>query len=213
MKLKIYSTILVLSIFILSNSFSQTTQNKYISDAAGKSLKSFLDKIPVGKEKLYGFDDRSEFNRAITGSIYCVYTLNQDFFSDEIIADKNYFKPTDEWRVAVVVDGKYRSFITVSLVNNKFKADNLGGNGLAIEIQDLQKNLAYATNSISILRIYQLKCDFVFDSSLLNDKSNAFKVYPLQSAQNITASIDLKSRNDAGYMIMDVLNEMKKRIK
>ncbi|MEO5570953.1 MAG: hypothetical protein ABIT08_03230 [Bacteroidia bacterium] len=76
--------------------------------AAHDNMALSLSKIPEGKENLYGFISRTEFSTCTVGTPYRVVTFSDDFFKDEVLANKNYLQLQNEWRVPVVKNNNNR---------------------------------------------------------------------------------------------------------
>jgi hypothetical protein len=146
-----------------------------------KQLPSWLGKIPSGSEKNYGFQNREEFEKAIPGDLFPVYTFTKRFFDINISADSNYLKFTGQIRIPLIVDNEYRALITVSGKAGNWNIRDFGSVGLAGE---LQHNLSLANgneSSIKILRIYQLNSDFLFLTDPASP-SASIALFPLHSA-------------------------------
>ena len=149
-------------------------QLNVITKVADKELKSYLQKIPYGQEHFFGFENRNEFSQSKIGVPVEVLTLSENFFDDEkILKDKNYFISTGNWRVPVIVNNKYKALLTVSTENNKWRIVKIGAKGLATELDRFKQNHPSNTD-IKILRVFQLKGDFILTSNN--------SIYPLTSA-------------------------------
>lgn len=132
------------------------------SDASGKALilktaKSqinlFTRDIPETDLSEYGFHNRSEFERIDFGDPIPVYTLR-----DSVVVF------TSTWRVPLVIDGEYRSLLTVVDEDGQYKAVDFGATGLA---------RAYAAaktpQTTGMLRVYELHKDYLIQG---REKSN-----------------------------------------
>jgi len=174
----------------------QTNQIKTVKNIANIQLGDYLEKIPLGQEEMFGFNNREDFAQAEIGIPYEVLTLNADFFDDENIRrDKNYIMSTENWRVPIIVDNKYKSLLTVSRLNNKYNVVKIGANGLANELEIFKQNHP-SINTPNILRVFQLKVDFILTSQNL--------IYPLTSASN-----GLLINSDVAYSVYDILTLIK----
>jgi len=154
----------------------QTNQIKIVKNAANIQFSDYLEKIPLGLEEMFGFNDREDFNRVKIGIPYEVFTLKSDFFDDENIKrNKNYIISTGHFRVPIIVDNEYRVLLTVSNLNKTYDIVKIGGKGLAKELAVFRKNHP-SINTPNILRVFQLKGDFILTSDTT--------IYPLDSASN-----------------------------
>jgi hypothetical protein len=151
-------------LFFLSAQMGISADNRDFPDAsviavARSSIERFLEKIPPGFEARYGFRNRDEFKRALPGvplRVYIPFPDSQDAKngnrSDHPVA-------TDEWRVPVLVDGEFRSLLTVTTVAGVLKAVDLGGAALAREFGEFDKK--YSGSQRALFRVGRLKCDFI----------------------------------------------------
>ena len=115
--LTIFITLIVLYTFAQNDSITV----KEIIKVGNAGMKNYLEKIPVGNESLYGFNNRYEFENAVLSKPYQVVTVNKEFFNDNDITDKNYLMPTNEWRVPITLNGEYRVLLTVAKMNGELK--------------------------------------------------------------------------------------------
>ena len=176
----------------------QTNQINIVKNAANTQLGDYLNKIPIGKEKLFGFDNRGDFSQAEIGIPYEVVTLSSDFFDNEKVKrDKNYIISTGNWRVPIIVDHEYKALLTVSKENNKWSVVKIGAKGLANELERFEQNHP-SINTLNILRVFQLKGDFILTSQNI--------IYPLTSASN-----GLLIDSNKAYSIYDILTLIKNK--
>jgi len=160
--------------------------------AAQEGLNFFLESIPVGFEKYYGFENREEFSWAILGEPYQMYTIHPDNLIYERPAYTNFIIPLEEWRFPVIYQGCMRTLLTVAKMNGEWKAVAIGGSGIASELDRLEKIYSFGgyRTKRALLRLYQIKADFIAicdDSQKLEDGM----FFPLQSARMaIGANID-----------------------
>ena len=150
------------------------SQLNVITKVADEELKSYLQKIPFGQEHLFGFENRNEFAQSKIGVPFEVLTLNENFFNDEkVLKDEKYFVSTGNWRVPVIVNNKYKALLTVAKENNNWRIVKIGAKGLANELDRFEQNHPSNTD-IKILRVFQIKGDFILTSNN--------SIYPLTSA-------------------------------
>ena len=167
-----------------------------VIETANKELHSYLQKIPLGQEHLFGFNNREEFSQSKTGLPYEVFTLSANFFENEKIEEsKNYIISTGNWRVPIIVNNKYKALLTVSKENNKWRIVKIGAKGLATELDKFKQNHPSITD-VKILRIFQLKGDFILSSQNL--------IYPLSSGSK---ALLIDANNT--YSLHNILNLIK----
>ena len=176
-------------------------QLNIITKVVNEELISFLQKIPVGQENMFGFTNRGEFSQAEIGDPYEVFTLSLEFFDTKnIIRNKTYIVSTENWRVPIIVNNQHRALLTVSKVNNQWSVVKLGAKGLAEELDIFNKNHP-SINESNILRVFQLKSDFILTSEKI--------VYPLTSAKQL---LSIKGDKDISYSLYDILLLFKNKI-
>ena len=198
---KIYQIILIFLIIGITNINAQTNQIGNISRAANAELSDYLNKIPVGQENMFGFTNRGDFSQAEIGDPYEVFTLSPEFFDTEnITRNKTYIVSTENWRVPIIVNNQHRALLTVSKVNNQWSVVKIGANGLAEELDMFNKNHP-SINELKILRVFQLKSDFVLTSQDV--------IYPLTSAKHL---LSIEGDNDVSYSLYDMLILVKNKI-
>ena len=203
--MKISQFILYLSLsitfFLSLDVYPQTIDKSIISQLANEELHKYLNQIPLGQEQMFGFNNREEFSKAEIGVPYEVYTLNSDFFNDEIISiNKSYVITTNNWRVPVVVDNQNRALLTISKYNNNWAVVKLGATGLANELEMFEQNNS-SSSELKILRVFQITTDFI----LTNDD----KLYPLPSAKKLVMSNETRN---IGHYLHDMLLIIKSKI-
>lgn len=119
--------------------------------AARAGLQRFLDAIPPEKLASFGFADRAELARATLAAPYEMWTND---------AQASGIATMGEWRFPVTVDGAYRALLTVSQVDGKYRAVNLGGAALAQELGGVERDRAVAPGARRVLlRLPALRSD------------------------------------------------------
>jgi hypothetical protein len=178
------------SCIIKKNSF-QKTEKYRISQIAIKELPQVLEKIPVGFENSYGFENRDEFLNSKVGVPFKFYTFKNNKLSD-----------TSPYSVPIIVNNEFRALATVEYINDTLHIVDFGSNGLAHEIQSVCKN-NNQFNFIGILRVYEIFSDFLIIS---NKDEKQF--IPLTSAKLYLKSIGNKNsdRNLSEYEIVNMIN-------
>jgi len=141
--------------------------DKMITKLVNTNLISNLEKIPIGKEIMYGFDNRSDFLSCFSGKPIQVLTLDEN---------TNLVKQ-NIWRVPIVLKGNNKILFTINIINNKFRIVDIGGVALAKELQFYQNN-----KKMVLLRLYSNYLDFV--SYLETDENiNNLKYIPLEASE------------------------------
>jgi hypothetical protein len=189
---------------------AQEENLQVIIDTAKSGYMGYLDKIPVGQESFYGFNNRDEFAVARIGKPYKIYTLSQDFFNDASLSEsKDYLIPTYEWRIPITVNGEYRILLTVAKMNNLYQVVGIGGSGLAKELGEFENKYPSTNQEGQLLRVYQLECDFILSSS--GNPLSAVNVYPMTSAKMTLDKSDNKMSSSL-YSLPQVLLFIKTKI-
>lgn len=159
-----------------------------VKKAAGAGLPGMLALIPQGQEKSYGFSSREDFTKALPGEVYRTISLTNEFYQDkELSASKNYIRVQNEWRVPVVVDGRNRTLLTVLGQDTSLSVVDLGGSGLAEELEFRTKG--FENKEKFILRVYSLSMDFVVFADYGKDLSEA-AYFPMMAARITIPALD-----------------------
>lgn len=176
MKNKIVSFLSLLLLPILFGSYIYISGNdnhpdiyREISKAAADGLQEFVKQIPEGYENAYGFNSKYEINNATVGNVYEIYTISPEFLKNPNIDKHSFAKPVDEFRVEVTYNDEVKTFITVSKINGLYKAVDLGGAELSKEFSKIISGAKDNSPRRIIFRLYQLQCDFLATSALLEN--------------------------------------------
>jgi len=173
---------------------------------AKNGLTFYLEKIPQGKESLYGFNNRNEFKIAVLGKPYQMSTLNREFFIDSNLSpNKNYLVSSGEYCIPISVNGEYRVLLTVAIMNGEWKTVGLGAVGIAIELNEFEKKYPSTNKSGIILRVYQLVSDFILSKEI---SSSVLKAYPLLTAK---LAFGKTNDNNSYYLFNDLLPLIKQK--
>ena len=173
--------------FSQSNTIPTDANEASVQTAAMADLEAFLGKIPEGREIEYGFRNREEFRRAKLGTPVQVFTIHPESMREGIDPGRGYMVPLNEWRVPVIVEGEYRTLLTVAIVNNALKTVELGGELLAKEMMKLGEKEPNGRKAM--LRLYRLRCDFlVIDRDGSGMEHGEF--YPFRSARLTFEGLD-----------------------
>ncbi len=114
----------------------------------------FLDLIPEGQEKEYGFKTRNDFSKIKVEEPYQVYHLTLE--NNELA-----FVPIYVWRVPISVDNQYATLLTVQINEDKAEVVGLGGQVLAKKIQEFELLYPNTTSQRVMIRNTYLKRDYV----------------------------------------------------
>jgi hypothetical protein len=187
MKRKLY----LLSLFFLGSAacFAQDVEKKVLK-AAKSGYREYLNKIPQGQERNFGFRSRTEFNKVTIGKPYRVVTLKNEFFTGKIDPARNYLAATDEFRIPLLVNNDYRVLITIVKMNGAWQVVNIGSSGMASELGILERKHPSPSRSGLIMCVYRASCDFFLsspDNSLANPTA-----YPFESA---VLGLSIKDKN------------------
>ncbi len=162
-----------------------------IRQAARAALPAMLETIPPGLESGYGFENRGEFCRATVGDPFRLGTLALPAQKQEGPVEAAVFKPLNEWRLPVLVDGRARLLLTVVPAERGWKVVGLGGAALARELQTAEESLALGQteNHRFLVRLFPLRCDWLMVSPTEAPTETSL-VLPLFQAAEIAGAAD-----------------------
>lgn len=177
---------LCLSVFISAQSASNNS--KLVQQAAEKQAASFLNLIPLGQEKEYGFDNRGDFSSVEIGDPYQTYFVIKD-------GNSLSFQETQLWRVPLVVNGNAVALLTVTVKNNLAEAVDFGAARLAQKLQEFEENHMGENNDRIIIRNTLLATDFIAPNfkALCGETNNGLTalnpntqagLFPISAAKN-----------------------------
>lgn len=162
---------------------SQTSQtiietNQNINEAVKQQLTAFLNLIPANAEKDFGFNDRSEFAKAVPASIYKMVGVDKDGKAFE----------TNMYNVVVAVNNDYRAVLSVSLTDGKYEIETVGAAPLAKELYVAEKQHVLAANQERIIiNVYTKASTFMAINNVNASIENA-NLIPLESAKTALQS-------------------------
>jgi hypothetical protein len=182
------ATLLVLIVLpILLHSANKKVVSRESKAALYKTAESelleILEKMQVGEEAEYGFNDRNEFYRAQLGIPYQEYSLPYKNFSEQT------YKPTGYWRIPVVVDGENRAMLRYIIEDGEWKWKGFGATGLARELGALEKSRSEKPLSGRILRDYNFVCDYIQFDIVAEDTIEGYLI-PLKNAKAFLETVD-----------------------
>jgi hypothetical protein len=177
MKVKLLS--IALFLFCLAPAFGQEQAKEALS-AARSGYRDYLQKIPHGQEKDFGFKSRAEFAKASVGKAYRVITLKRDFYSGSFSPEKDYLVTTGEFRFVIQVKGNYRVLVTVTQFQGRWQVVNIGSAAMATELQQLEKKFGSQSGEGQMLVVHGINGDFFLHG---NTPSAGRLASPLASAR------------------------------
>ncbi len=157
---------LIIALVFSTNVFAQNLSPKnLVKEEASLKALSFLNLIPEGRERDYGFANRSDFSRIKIEDPYETFYVQNN--------DKQFlFVAGNEWRVPISVDGQYVSLLTVRFNNGKAEVVDFGGNILSGKIQEYEKLIPGAEGQRVLIRNTYLNQDFISNDIVSLCKEN-----------------------------------------
>jgi|GEM_PF-2024883 len=157
-----------------------------ILQVAQDGLARFLNTIPPEELARMGLTSTQDIRSAVLGDGYHQFTLTPDALAayqpgealDSILT------PTDTWVFLVTVDGQARTMLTVTKVNGRWEAAEIGGLFLPAALQKGEGSLAATLLETGIqsevattryVRIFQAYADFLY----VQTKDHAEYLLPL----------------------------------
>jgi len=188
---------LMLTLMITAGSNAQNKNEgpaviQKIREAASSQALSFLNLIPEGKEKDYGFSSRSEFSAIKIEEPYQTYYISNH--DNQLV-----FLPGNEWRVPLSVDGNFVALLTVQVASGQASVVDFGGNLLAEKLQEFEKLYPPQTGQRVILRNTFLTRDYATTDfpALGKDQEGmkpiAVNTYPSQKIYQLHGGLPLET--------------------
>lgn len=194
---------LVTLVVLFTASQASATQNsaevmQQVADAARAGMAAYLQKIPRGLEKNYGFANRSEFGRASLGRPYHQVGMDAADGSMEVV---------DTWRVPILVDGKFRAMLTVAKMKGAWKAVEIGAAKMAADLGRLEREIIRGRPNlqVAIIRVFKLKSDFLAVAPA-SAQIESGDFHPMLSAQSL---LNLKRTSSYSYQQLKTLLSQK----
>jgi len=190
----------------LNDITSVNMKNGQLRSIAEKSLQKYILKVPDGHESRFGFKSKTELSKATIGSPFHVVTSNLSAETE----NSERFIPTCQLMFPVVVDGSFRSLITVARVSTGWKAVEFGNASLAKELSSKENTLKFMSDirPTKLLRLFGLQADFI----LLEGNSSEpekWEILPLNSAKR---ALDLSDTSISDKFTFDsILPEVRKK--
>ncbi|MEO6902894.1 MAG: hypothetical protein ABI315_07045 [Bacteroidia bacterium] len=173
--------------------------NQAITTSVKEELSSFLEIIPTTLEKEHGFNDRSEFTKAVPASIYRITNVSKE---------GNVFE-TNLYNVIVSVNNQYRAVLTVSFENGKYEIQTVGAAELAKELQlvEIQNPLPSEKEWIMVNMLTQA-ASFVSYNDINAGIENA-DLIPLESAKTGLQNASGTRATKSTYKLAEVVQALK----
>lgn len=186
-------------------SFTVLREAEEVTGVARNGLQKFLAMIPSGHEADYGFSRGEHLQSCTVGVPFRMVGLSAEFYNSTYVPGRSYVVDGKQWRVPVILGGQYKTLLTVAGKSGDFNVIDLGGAGLATDLQRAGK-LVGAADNYFILRIHPLACDFLAagNTQLLDDAA----IVPLTSA--IMAMPELQTKQT--YTLAELLPVIRKTL-
>jgi hypothetical protein len=174
-------------------------ENQTIYESVKKELSSFLEVIPADLEKEHGFNDRTEFAKAVPGTIYRIVGVDA--------AGKAF--ETNQYNVVVTVNGEYRAILMVSHTNGNYEIEAIGATLLAKELQLIEKeNPITANQERIVVNVYKEAAGFVTYQDINSSIENA-DLIPLASAKAGIAVSETNRIAKPTYKLAEAIDALK----
>jgi hypothetical protein len=173
--------------------------NQTIFETVKKELNSFLEVIPVNMEKDHGFNNRSEFAKALPASIYKIIGVDATGKTFE----------TNLYNVVVAVNGEYRAVLTVSAENGQYEIQSIGAALMAKELQALEMAHPIAANQERVMvNVYKKSAGFVAYQDANTTIENV-DLIPLESAKSgISANMEVGRTTKSTYKLTEAIEAL-----
>jgi hypothetical protein len=149
-----------------------------VKEAAVKNASTFLQLIPEGQEKEYGFENRTDFLNIKIEEPFQMYYMSYK-------ENKLGFLNGNEWRVPLSVNGKYVALLTVVFNNEKAEVVDFGASVLAEKLQELEPQFIDGSQRILIRSTY-LAHDYIspnFNTLSETEDATDFRAVNMDSTQ------------------------------
>jgi hypothetical protein len=171
-------SIVLLTIF---SAYCLKAQDKMsdVIGAAKAGYAEYLQKIPSGREKEFGFKNRAEFKNVQVGKPYQVMTMLPEFYHGNLVSGKDYVKSTSEYRFPLTINKNYRVMLTVAKMNGSWTVVNIGSAEMARELEQLEKKFPSSREQGKILLVTGINGEFYLSSNATKKEI----AYPFASAR------------------------------
>lgn len=168
-------------------------------------LENYLNKIPVGKEKDFGFYSREEFNKIVTGNPMQIYCASENL--DSAI----HFLTTQTWKIPLIIDGSYRCFADISISNGEYKIVGIGLKELATDLDNYEKikNLKETKNKALFIDYYLNTYFLVTKDETNNLEFFPFRTLPICNLNTFNIKDKYSSEEIFQYLINSTLKNEK----
>lgn len=173
----IVAMIVIVFAFLIFNSESYSTPDSILI-AAEKGLHRFVEQIPRDELFLCGFPKDFEPAQLTLGKPYQLYYLDHKILLSSNNSNSS-ISPATRFYVPVIYDREHVSFIIIDYFRDEWTAVSIGSAELSRDVNNILTKLnVHQESEISILRDYEIKCDFLMVRS-----GRDVGFYPLISAR------------------------------
>lgn len=150
-----------------------------VQTAAEQGLQRFLNTIPLSELALMGLSSEADVRAATLGAPYEQFALSADAIRTHQPNAKISLSltRTDAWLFPVTVQGEARTILTVSKVDGRWEAGDIGGTRRAAAFNTatasltrvLQQQSLKATDSVQFVRVFEINGEFLLVTSGKNE--------------------------------------------
>jgi len=186
----ILQTIIFFSSCMPGKRIISSTERNNIVSVAKKDIRSIIQSIPPGTEKLYGLNSADELSEIEINETFCFFSID----GGQLIQSPTYFVP-------IVIEKESRALAKIEKTGTSYQLTDFGSANLAREIQPhIISNLP--DKFIGILRIHHLYSDYMVFS-----KGSRYFFIPLQSARQSMKALGFNEKLKS-YLIEDIINHI-----
>jgi len=206
-KIRIYLFCLVLAILSNFSIFSLKAQtDEEVLQVANREYPLFLESIPAGKERLFGFTNTEEISFTKPGMPFRIYTIPDELLKSGKPALNTLLVPADLWKVPIVYrNGDIRTFITISKVSDELRAVSFQGSELAKQLNKYKPRFKEQYSKIGIVQLTD-KSEFLLLVPA-DKKLHEGRLYPLNSALAKYPAFTKKKKTS--FSMQEVVNIVK----
>lgn len=158
--------------------YSQTDGMSIVIDQTilESGLRDYLNLIPKGKEKQYGFNSQEDYAKIHTGNPIYILTTPED--TEERKNGKLKLETLNEWWIPLLIDDQCVSFLFLKNGKSEQKIIGIGYSQLAESLNCCSAYEKEVNKKLGILIIPELEAKF-----LTKKENNGFVFYPLEATQ------------------------------
>lgn len=187
----------LISLLMMSSSNAESAPDEVVS-VARDGLHKFLNAIPEGELRHFGFTSKEELDQTTIGAPYRIYTIRpSEIFSYGGEADISpLLSATEHWLFPVICSGKARVLLTVALMHGQWRAVDLGGASVAVEIERVARTWPASQGyEMKFIRVYQASSRFI-----LLTKDGVSNLVPLKGASIVLGLVKKGERYEYKQM-------------